>query len=85
MIINVHAGHADYGKGACGAVGTYLNESVENRKVKNIVIEMLRAQGHTVYDCTVDDGKNQADVLSKIVAKCNSKVPQWYSCRTGGL
>ena len=72
MIINVHAGHADYGKGACGAVGAYLNESIEDRKVKNIVIDLLRAQGHTVYDCTVDVGSTQTAVLKGIVSKCNA-------------
>ena len=28
--------------------------------------------GHTVYDCTVNDGTGQKDVLQKIVAKCNA-------------
>lgn len=73
MRINVHAGHNPAGKIACGAVGI-LNESNEARAVKNEVIRQLRLLGHTVYDCTVDDGKNQADVLSKIVAKCNANT-----------
>ena len=34
---NVHAGHCPQGKGASGAVGL-LQESVEDRKVKNRVI-----------------------------------------------
>lgn len=71
MKINVSAGHNPAGKIACGAV-SILNESAENRKVKNEVIRQLRLMGHTVYDCTVDDGKNAADVLSKCVAKCNA-------------
>lgn len=71
MIFNVHAGHNPAGKVACGAV-SILNESRENRIVKNEVIRLLRLLGHTVYDCTVDDGTSKNDVLRKIVAKCNA-------------
>ena len=70
MIINVHAGHNPAGKVACGAVGL-INESMENRRVKDEVISQLRELGHTVYDCTVDNGTGQKDILRKIVAKCN--------------
>lgn len=71
MIFNIHAGHNPAGKVACGAV-SILNESRENRIVKNEVIRLLRLLGHTVYDCTVDDGSSRNDVLRKIVAKCNA-------------
>lgn len=71
MKINVHAGHNPAGKVACGAVGL-INESTENRRVKDEVISQLRELGHTVYDCTVDNGSGQADVLKKIVEKCNA-------------
>ena len=71
MVINIHAGHNPAGKVACGAVGL-INESTENRRVKDEVISQLRELGHTVYDCTVDNGTGQSDVLKKIVAKCNS-------------
>lgn len=70
MVVNVHAGHNPAGMAACGAVGI-LNESVENRIIKDLVIRKLRELGHTVYDCTVNDGTSQNDVLRKIVAKCN--------------
>ena len=70
MIINVHAGHNPAGKVACGAVGL-INESIENRRVAAEVIAQLRGLGHTVHDCTVNDGINANDVLKKIVAKCN--------------
>lgn len=69
--ISVHAGHNPAGKTACGAVGL-LNESTENRNVKDRVVAMLKAQGHTVYDDTVDNGISKNDVLKKIVAKVNS-------------
>lgn len=68
---NVHAGHAPVGTGgAVGAVGL-LNESYENRIVKNYVIKLLRQYGNTVYDCTCDLGLNQVQVLNYIVANCN--------------
>ena len=51
---NVHAGHCPQGQGASGAVGI-LQESVEDRIVKNEVIRLLRAEGNTVYDCTCDE------------------------------
>lgn len=70
MRFNIHAGHNPAGKTACGAVGI-LNESTEARNVKNEVIRQLRALGHEVYDCTVDDGTSAGDVLAKIVKKCN--------------
>ena len=72
MRINVHAGHNPDGKVACGAIGI-IKESTENRAVKDKVIAKLQSLGHIVYDCTVDDGKNQSDVLQKIVAKCNAQ------------
>lgn len=71
MKINVHAGHNADGKVACGAVGL-IKESTEARKVKNEVIKQLKALGHTVYDCTVDDAKNVSANLGEIVSKCNA-------------
>jgi len=70
MVINVHAGHNPDGKTACGAVGL-IKESTEAREVKNRVVSLLKEQGHTVYDCTCDNGTSQNDVLKKIVTKCN--------------
>ena len=71
MLVNVHAGHNPAGKIACGAV-SLLDESKENRLVKNELIKYLRNYGNTVYDCTEDNGTSQSDVLKKIVAKCNA-------------
>lgn len=70
MRINVHAGHNPEGKIACGARGI-LDESREDRIIKNKVIQLLRAAGHEVFDCTVDDGTSQSDVLRRIVEKSN--------------
>ena len=71
MVINVHAGHNPDGKAACGAIG-YIKESTEARRVKDEVVRILRELGHTVYDCTVDNGTSVSDVLKKIVSKCNA-------------
>lgn len=71
MKFNVHAGHNPAGMIACGAVGI-IDESAENRAVKDRVIQGLKALGHEVYDCTCNDGSSQNDVLAKIVSKCNS-------------
>lgn len=73
MKINIHAGHNPEGKIACGAIGI-LNESREARIIKDKVIQLLRAAGHDVLDCTVDNGVSQGDVLRKIVEKCNSRL-----------
>ena len=71
MQISISAGHNPDGKIACGAVGL-IRESTEARKIKDKVIQMLKSQGHTVYDDTVDNGTSQNDVLKKIVDKVNS-------------
>lgn len=70
MVLNVHAGHNPHGKVACGAVGL-ISESLENRRVKELVVDELRRMGHTVYDCTVEDGTSQTNVLARIINKCN--------------
>ncbi len=76
---NVHAGHCPQGKGAYGAVGI-LQESVENRKVKDEMIRLLRAAGNTAYDCTCEENTTKNGCLEKIVAKCNAhKVDGDYS------
>lgn len=68
---NIHAGHCPQGQGASGAVG-FLQESVENRKVKNRVASALKNAGHTVYDCTDDTNCTANQNLQRIVSKCNA-------------
>lgn len=65
---NVHAGHNFKVPGASGM----FSETVEDRKVKDAVISKLRQLGHTVYDCTDNDGVTQSQNLANIVRKCNS-------------
>lgn len=71
MNFTVHAGHNPDGKKACGAIGL-IKESTENRNVKNEVIRLLKKEGHTVYDCTVENGTSVSDIVNKQVAKMNS-------------
>ncbi|RJW07639.1 N-acetylmuramoyl-L-alanine amidase [Eubacterium sp. AM28-8LB] len=68
MKINVHGGHNKLTPGA----HNLLDELTEDRKVKAKVINLLRAAGHTVYDCTDDKGKTEDDNLVNIVKKCNA-------------
>lgn len=68
---NVHGGHNPANKIACGAADI-LDESLEDRLVCKAVIKYLKAAGHTTYNCTVDNGTSQRDVLQKICAKCNA-------------
>lgn len=68
MNFNVHGGHSLKCRGASGL----LDEVNEDRAVKNKVIELLRANGHTVYDCTDDVGATQNANLRNIVNKCNA-------------
>lgn len=65
---NVHGGHSL----KCRGVSDLLDEVNEDRAVKNKLIELLRANGYTVYDCTDDYGTTQSENLSSIVSKCNS-------------
>lgn len=74
---NVHGGHDAQGKGANGASAKlngigWFHESVEDRLVKNDVIDLLRKESNTVYDCTVDSAGTKSANLSQIVAKCNA-------------
>lgn len=72
MIIGVHAGHNPDGRVACGAIGL-IRESTEARKVKDEVIRLLKSVGHKVYDCTVDNGTSQSDIINKQVKKSNAQ------------
>ncbi len=68
MKVNSHGGHNKYTPGAYGS----LDERAEDRKVNSRFIKYLRAEGHTVYDCTDDNGKTENTNLVNIVNKCNA-------------
>lgn len=65
---NVHGGHSL----KCRGVSALLDEVNEDRAVKNKLIELLRANDNTVYDCTDDYCATQSGNLSAIVSKCNA-------------
>lgn len=65
---NVHGGHSL----KCRGTSDLLDEVTEDRAVKNKLIELLRANGDTVYDCTDDYSTTQRANLSSIVSKCNA-------------
>lgn len=70
--ITIHAGHNKPGKVACGA-SDYIDESKEARIICRKVKKLLKKNGVKAYNCTVNDGTSQSNVLTKIVNKCNAK------------
>lgn len=73
--VTVHAGHNKNGKIACGA-SDYIDESKEARIICKKVIKLLKRNGVKAYNCTVNNGISQTDVLKKICRKCNAKDRQ---------
>ena len=69
MIFSIHAGHGKQDSKSCGAYTSLLKESVANREVKDEVIRLLKTEGHTVYDDTVDYPSSAADCVNKQVEK----------------
>lgn len=69
--VTVHGGHNPSGKIACGA-SDLLDESKEDRYITRKVIKLLKKNGIKAINCTVNNGRNQTDVLQKICAKCNA-------------
>lgn len=70
--VTMHAGHNPKGKIACGA-SDYIDESKEARIIVKKVVRLLKKNGIKAYDCTVNNGTSQTDVLRKICEKCNAK------------
>lgn len=70
-IYTVHGGHAKQGNKYSGAVG-FCAESVVDRAICKSVIKYLQKAGHTAYDCTVDSGISQGNIITQIKRKINS-------------
>lgn len=70
MKIAVHAGHNPDGKTACGAVG-FIKESTAARLITEHLKAMLSGECSCV-DVTVNDGKNQNDILNRLNSRVNS-------------
>lgn len=71
MKIGVNCGHTKTGAGS-GAVG-FISESAETRKVGNKLMELLKNNGHTVVNCTVDTASTQNEYLKKSVLLANAQ------------
>lgn len=67
MLFNIVAGHSEKSQGASGL----LNEVTEDRKIKDALISVLKANGQTVVDCT-SNAATANKVLSEQVASCNA-------------
>lgn len=74
--ITLHAGHNKPGKVACGA-SDYIDESKEARIIRKKIKIELNKRKITAYNCTINNGKSQNDILQRIVQKCNAKDRKW--------
>ena len=72
MKIGIDMGHTLSGEGT-GSSGCGYKEQNLTRELGKIVIEMLKKEGHTVYDCTVDKSSNNAQQLIDRVNKANKQ------------
>ncbi len=65
-------GHCLSGEGT-GAKGCGHREEIETRNIGKIVIDMLKQEGNTVIDCTVDRARNNSAQLNERVSKANKQ------------
>lgn len=71
MVVGVNCGHTTSGAGY-GAVGI-IKESEHTRLVGQALMDLLRAAGVTVIDCTIDQAATQNEYLAKAVALANNQ------------
>lgn len=76
MRFGVNCGHTASGVGS-GAVGV-LNESVETRNVGYALMDILKANGHEVVDCTINSATSTSAYLSKAVALANDETLDYF-------
>lgn len=72
MKIGIDMGHTLSGEGT-GSQGCGYKEQNLTRELGKIVIEILKKEGHTIYDCTVDKSSNNAQQLIDRVNKANKQ------------
>lgn len=72
MKIGIDMGHTLSGEGT-GSQGCGYKEQNLTRELGKIIIEMLKKEGHTIYDCTVDKSSNNAQQLIDRVNKANKQ------------
>ena len=76
MRIGVNAGHTITGPGS-GAVGI-INESTETRAVGNALMDLLKANGHEVVNCTIDKASSQNAYLAQAVEMANRQDLDYF-------
>ena len=69
--VSIHAGHNPDGMTACGAVSNFGKESTEARLLVNEICKILKAKKIKHKDITVNDGRDQIDILKKLVYQMN--------------
>ena len=76
---SISGGHNPNGKVGCGTVNKKLDmyESTEDRYITNKVIEYLKKDNRKAYNCTVNNGTSQGDVLDKLADKHNDIGADW--------
>lgn len=72
MRISINAGHTVKGPGY-GAVSGKFKESQITRAVGNELIRILKAEGHTVHNSTVNYADSQNAYLKRVVEMVNGK------------
>lgn len=76
MKIGINCGHTLSGPGS-GATGI-INESTETRNVGNDLMDLLRANGHDVINCTIDRASSQNAYLKEAVNLANNKTLDYF-------
>lgn len=73
---SINDGHSISGPGS-GAVGI-INESKCTREVGEVVRRLLKENGQTVYNSTIDYANSTSEQLALIVKAANSKDLDWF-------
>lgn len=76
MTIGINCGHTASGAGY-GAVGI-IKESEHTRLVGQVLMQLLRSDGITVIDCTIDKASTRNEYLAAAVALANRKNLDWF-------
>ena len=76
MVIGINCGHTKSGAGY-GAVGI-IKESEHTRLVGQTLMDLFRAAGITVVDCTIDQANTQSEYLAAAVALANRQDLDWF-------
>lgn len=76
MMIGINCGHTKSGPGY-GAVGI-IKESEHTRMVGHALMNLLKAAGVTVIDCTIDQANTRNEYLAAAVALANRQELDWF-------